>query len=46
MHTSLASGRGFAFGGKILNGFGVGDATQMTELSEISNGAGGFYNQS
>lgn len=38
MHTSmsLASGRGFAFGGKILNGFGMGGEMLQTELSDIS----------
>lgn len=52
VHTSmsLASGRGFAFGGKILNGFGMGGDLQQqqnmqTELSEISMGQNGFYSQ-
>lgn len=45
---SLASGRGFAFGGKILNGFGMGGENTMlqTELSDISGGQNGFFNQS
>jgi len=41
IHTSmsLVSGRGFAFGGKILNGFGLGgEVTLHTELSDISQG--------
>jgi len=42
---SLASGKAFAFGGKILNGFGMGGETLQTELSEIS-GQNGFFNQS
>eukprot|EP00347_Sterkiella_histriomuscorum_P004385 403360662 len=49
VHTSmsLASGRGFAFGGKILNGFGMGGEVNMqTELSDISQGQNGFFNQS
>lgn len=49
IHTSmsLVSGRGFAFGGKILNGFGLGgEVTLHTELSDISQGQNGFFNQS
>ncbi|CDW85941.1 UNKNOWN [Stylonychia lemnae] len=47
VHTSLSlvSGRGFAFGGKILNGFGMGGENLQTELSDIS-GQNGFFNQS
>lgn len=39
LHTSasLISGKGFAFGGKIINGFGMGGEMMLqTELSDIS----------
>lgn len=44
LHTSLSlvsGGKGFAFGNKIISGFGV-DVPNMTELSDISQG--GFFN--